>query len=474
MATISGFGRLRGYAGRASCAGLLFLGSCQHTGAGAAATTASAISGVSVQEPLSPLRSTAFRYRFGIYTSKTPTIDIAHALGDAVTPYGFKIVGQRVEPELPPITSTVFLTQPPIDKFAPPSSETMEFFAADLNPEERRRLSACQAVAVFEIVGPGRRAFAEYKKALKLGQDLARKLDGFLWDEETRTAHSVESWQRRLDSWQGAVPFINRHVAIHQYRDGELFRVVSLGMVKLGLPDIAVNQVAGKDADHMGVLVDLLLQRFVEGAVPDAQQQMNVSLDEVVHGKMKDWLAPQVDDNATRRVMLSVVAAHPEEGDSENRLLEVAFPGERARLQERQAATLATLFGSRDSVISLEHDAPLLAASERARKKAFALRERFAKGPPFGEQLMVKAPFPTADGGDEWMWVEVVTWQGNLIDGVLANDAFDIPTLKAGARVEVHADQIFDYILSRRDGTREGNETAPLIEARSRSRREKP
>jgi uncharacterized protein YegJ (DUF2314 family) len=100
--------------------------------------------------------------------------------------------------------------------------------------------------------------------------------------------------------------------------------------------------------------------------------------------------------------------------------------------------------------------------------------DRFAKGSPFGEQLMVKAPFATADGGNEWMWVEVVGWQGNSIDGVLTNDAFDIPKLKAGARVEVQADQIFDYLLTKRDGTHEGTETQPLLEARTRSRREKP
>jgi uncharacterized protein YegJ (DUF2314 family) len=65
------------------------------------------------------------------------------------------------------------------------------------------------------------------------------------------------------------------------------------------------------------------------------------------------------------------------------------------------------------------------------------------------------------------MWVEVVTWKGKTIVGILDSDPFEIPTLKAGARVEVPADEIFDYILSRRDGSREGNETAPLLEAAS-------
>ena len=42
-----------------------------------------------------------------------------------------------------------------------------------------------------------------------------------------------------------------------------------------------------------------------------------------------------------------------------------------------------------------------------------------------------------------------------------------------GARVEVKAEEIFDYIFSKPDGTREGNETGPLIEARAQSRRDK-
>jgi hypothetical protein len=46
--------------------------------------------------------------------------------------------------------------------------------------------------------------------------------------------------------------------------------------------------------------------------------------------------------------------------------------------------------------------------------------------------------------------------------------------MQPGARVEVQADQIFDYLLTKRDGTHEGNETQPLLEARTRSRREKP
>jgi hypothetical protein len=457
---------------------VLGLTSCQRATAGAAALSsipsAPAPPRAETEAPLSTLRAPLFRYRFCIYTDAKPPVDAAPALATAAATHGFKLVSQPVGRELPPLFSSIFMAQPTIDQFPPPSPESLEFFAAKLTEPERRRLSASTAVAVFEVVGPGRRAFEDYRESLKLGQELAGKLGGLLWDDETRTAHSVASLNERLASWEHGVPFVNDHVALHEYRDGELFRIVSLGMIKFGLPDLAVNQVAGKDADRMGRLANLVLQALLEGATPDAAQSLPLSLDEVRHGKMQDWLAPHVSANAKRKVVLSLTRSVPQEGDSENRLLEVAFAGDPARTQERQTASLASLFGSEDAVLYLQHDAALLAASARARKKAFALRERFAKGPPFGEQLLVKAPFQTAAGDNEWMWVEVVSWQADTIDGIVTEDAFDIPTLKGGARVQVQADRIFDYLLLKRDGSREGNETQPLLDARASSRRDKP
>jgi len=59
-----------------------------------------------------------------------------------------------------------------------------------------------------------------------------------------------------------------------------------------------------------------------------------------------------------------------------------------------------------------------------------------------------------------------VRWQGHTIQGLLDNDPFEIPDLKAGARVEVEEDSLFDYILVKRDGKQEGNETGRLMERR--------
>ena len=92
------------------------------------------------------------------------------------------------------------------------------------------------------------------------------------------------------------------------------------------------------------------------------------------------------------------------------------------------------------------------------------LKPSFADGPDLNEQLLIKAPFANSSDSVEWMWVEVVSWEGSTIRGILANDPFDVPDLKAGATVEVEEDDVFDYIHDRPDGTQVGNETGKIIQ----------
>jgi uncharacterized protein YegJ (DUF2314 family) len=193
---------------------------------------------------------------------------------------------------------------------------------------------------------------------------------------------------------------------------------------------------------------------------------LSVSLDGVEEPGFREWITTNIKPNAKRHVTLTLASATRQEGDADNRLFEIVFPGPVTSLHERHDEMLVDLFGSSDAVKHFKkHDARVLAASRRAKKAAFQLRDRYADGPPFGERLMVKAPFETTSGNNEWMWVEVVRWRGDTIDGILQNDPFEVPDLHAGARVEVRADAIFDYLLTKADGSEEGNETGKLLHA---------
>ncbi len=423
---------------------------------------------------VSALRGALFRYRFAVYVPERPGVAVAELVAKAARARGFQLVDESPTAALPPRVTSVTFAEPPIEKLAPPTAQHMQYFSKGLSAEEQRSLAACRYVTMLEVVGPGDRAFADYREALVMQRELAQALGGYLWDEEMRIAYSVQSSAARSQGWASGAPFVNDHISLHVYRDGDLMRLVSLGMVKLGLPDVAVSRVPETSSTRMAKLLDLVLQRLAEGAAPDASGKLLASLDDVAEPQAKAWLSEDVEPNAKRSVTLSLVEAHVEQGDADNRLLELEFPGDESRLQERQAEALAEVFGSEDKVMSLRHDDALLAASERARRRALKLQPRYAKQPPFGEQLLVKAPFATQSGDNEWMWLEVVRWPGDTIEGVLVNDAFDVPGLRVGTRVQVRAEEIFDYLLKRRDGTFEGNDTEKLLEARARAVTTKP
>jgi uncharacterized protein YegJ (DUF2314 family) len=117
-----------------------------------------------------------------------------------------------------------------------------------------------------------------------------------------------------------------------------------------------------------------------------------------------------------------------------------------------------------DSVAYTSHDDALEAASAQAKQKLPALQKAFAAGFQPGEYLEVKAPFDTESGGTEWMWVEVTTWQGDRIGGLLDNEPEKVPNLHSGQHVEVRQQDVFDYIRTFPDKRTEGNTTGAIIE----------
>jgi uncharacterized protein YegJ (DUF2314 family) len=409
-----------------------------------------------------------FRFRAAIYHRETPRTDAREAFARLAEAAGFVVAAPDGSVKDAAGRTHARLEQPSIAEFAPPNADSLQYFGRGLSAEDGRAVVASRAVTVIEFIGAAASANDEYKKALSIVRDLARELGGYVWDEETRNLFTLESFAPRADAFENGVPNAREHVTLHAYRDDELVRIVSLGMVKFGLPDVAVEQVGVSSSTPMANLVNVICQTLVERPSLEQNGALHLSLDALKNEHAKRAVSDTFG-NAKRKLDVTLVPAAPKEGDADNRLLELVFPGDDRQRQERHQAALSQFFGSNDGISRVQHDEKLLAASARAKKKAFALRERFANRPPPVEMLQVKAPFGTPDGHQEWMWVEVITWKGDVIHGILNNDPFDIPTLKAGARVEVRADDIFDYIWTKADGTTEGNETGPILEAMERN-----
>jgi uncharacterized protein YegJ (DUF2314 family) len=358
--------------------------------------------------------------------------------------------------------------------YSPPDEDVLiRYFGHGLTPDQAKAVSRTDLALVLRFDYRKQHAWKGAKAATRLLSRLARETGGVIWDDESREAFTPETWdRRRLDSWKKEVPVLSKHFTIHIYQDGELVRQVSLGLAKFGLPDLVVEESSWSSRNQVGDLMNLLAQAMAEGQQVGESGQIELNLKAIKSSQARDPVLQTLKANATGVARLTLREGIHEEGDPENRLFEIVFnryAGDDN--QARQEEALSTFFGWEDSFEYIQHDEEVLVASRRAREKLPALREEFNRGLAPGEHILLKAPFENQDGGREWMWVEVTSWNGDDIKGLLQNEPQIIPDLQAGQTVKISEEKVFDYIRRLPDGKEEGNETAAALE-RSAARKQ--
>ncbi len=350
--------------------------------------------------------------------------------------------------------------------FDPPDLETLHYKGRGVTEAQGTALQGSKRALRLAFVAPHPHQHTTARAAAMVAQEVATKAGGVIYDEETRELFSVEQWgETRIGGFDGAVPDVVRHITIHAYQDGELYRAITLGMSKFGCPDLVVNQFPKSYWDSVGSLINLAAQTLVEAERLPGSGAFEVNIDRLKVEPLRRSLIDSLEPGALRRARLTYGAAPRQAGDPPNDLIELTFGGsEGESLSERQSALLSSLFGASDSVTPVRHDEALLRVSEAARERLVKLKKpQFLQGLPLGERLLVKGPFATPDGGAEWMWVEVTRWEGPIIHGLLMNDPVEVQNLRAGAAVVVDEVRAFDYLHYKADGTAEGNETGELM-----------
>lgn len=413
-------------------------------------------------------------YELAIYYPGAPTRAPMQALKDRLAGGKFKLtLVERLPRRADDPVVTARLDTDVQQSYRPPSLSMLERFGRGLTREQAVALQGAKAALILRFAHAQKNGMLPYRASLQLLAQLAQDTGGLLWDEETREMFGIDEWRKqRLDSWDGELPYIARHTVIHAYQPRTLVRAITLGMAKFGLPDVVVEDFSWSMNVSMGNLLNLVTQTLGEGTPVGPRGHLDVDLKALRHARARESQSTGLLPGSTGRARLTLVEGRREDGDPDNRLVEIRFDGQPGNdANARQQALLHALYGSQDSITYVKHDEALKAASEAARARLPALQRAFAQGLAPGEYILVKAPFDTPKGGVEWMWVEVTAWKGDAITGLLQNDPFNIPDLHAGQKVQVSQARLFDYIRRFPDGRQEGNETARLIEKQGQSRR---
>ncbi len=408
------------------------------------------------------LRSPAVRFDLTVYHTKRPPRAAREALWNDLSSAGF-----AVYPDLYDEASTELcacLTAPSIEAFPPPSLGVLKLGGLRLGAAGQARLRGAVAVTAVRLTGSSGDAGRINRAAAECLRAFERRAPGIFWDEACREGFARADWEERVSKFDGDLPDVAAHLNVHAYQIRDHLRIVTLGMEKLGLPDIEVREVAPAQLSEMVDLVRVFAQWITERPVIDRPGEVVVDVAQLRNASVRERLLTTRGPGAGP-MQIAMAYAPTETGDAENRLLRLRPAGSPDERQALHASLTSTLFGfSRGAVYGFSsRDPEIVAARERAQRALRLLRPTFADGPPVMQRLSVNARFVSPVGVVEWMWIDVLGWRDHRIDGVLENDPTEPGWLARGARVAVDEADVLDYRHTQANGVVVGNETAAVI-----------
>lgn len=420
--------------------------------------------------PLNSPMTDSMHFQYAVYLSpKAPArkVDALAAVREVLKRFPDVKLVDEISAQPQGMVIHAYLEKYVKEKYPAPSVKSLRYSGRGLTPNESRELQQCTHALLLDFGHPKKYVWRGLRTANSIVDELVRQTGGFAWDDETREVFSAEAWhERRIASWRGEIPDVSDETVIHSYDNGRSVRAITLGMSKMGLPDVTINSPGWSDEGQMGSLINIFSQSLAEGKPIRETGEVKLDLTEIKNFHVLEQHLKSLEGNGMGVACLSLKPGQWEEGDPKNRLIQLGFdtyPG--ADDNAKQESMISSFFGSEDSIskVTHDHDEELQSASAKAKAKLPELQKAFAAGLEPGEFIDVKAPFKTQGGGNEWMWVEVTKWKGNEIEGVLENDPEDVPGLRAGQKVKVRQQDIFDYLRHFADKRTEGNTTGDII-----------
>jgi uncharacterized protein YegJ (DUF2314 family) len=350
--------------------------------------------------------------------------------------------------------------------FSPPTIENLEDSGHGITPLQGQALQKSKEAFVLQFAYPKEKVWIALRTADLLVEDIARKTGGLVWDEETQDLFSPDTWhETRLKPWTADVPDVSSQIAVQSFKKDELARAATLGMTKLGLPDVKLDDFPRSSDSQAGRLLDLFCQSLAEGAAFEKSGQFNLDIRKIKDKEIRDAQRKSMKGNSTGVAYLSFTPGVRQDGDPKNRLIQLSPDRYGGRdISSKQDRMLSCFFGWVDESTDFEDSPELLEEIRKERAKLPALQHDFNAGLSPDEYIQVKVPFKTPEEGEEWLWVEVTSWKGNLVRGTLESEPTNVPDLRGGQVIEIWQGDIVDYLRGYADGRSEGNTTGALIQ----------
>jgi hypothetical protein len=139
--------------------------------------------------------------------AKNPSAVLQEALAKKYA--GLKLVAE-IPTEPREMVVSAHLQKHVQQEYAPPGMESLQYFGHGLSQEQAQALQKSEEAFVLQFSHPKENVWTGLRNANTLIEEIARKTNGLVWDEETREVFSPNAWhEKRLKPWSGEVPDIS-------------------------------------------------------------------------------------------------------------------------------------------------------------------------------------------------------------------------------------------------------------------------
>jgi uncharacterized protein YegJ (DUF2314 family) len=332
----------------------------------------------------------------------------------------------------------------------------LAFMTKDLPAADVDALKTSPGVIVLE--GSGTNGFTLARDIAGVAHELADAAHGWVLDPETFQIFTAAAFHEHVPTDH---PDVRKLIVVHSIVGGNQQPFLdTAGMHRYGFPELYVAEAASGDINQMTHMINAAAQTLIDGG--DVNNRGELAFD----FRKLGWTMDIIGQGTGKGVWKTRWARERDANEGDELVVElVPLAGEGT---EGASKLIADCFGAGPEHIAQikDDDTEILAAAAHARDDLAKLRAHFAKEIPFDERLTVKAKFTGDDGQVEWMWVDVVAFKGNTLEGTLANEPDAIKSLHNGQKVKVKLGDVGDYLHETKDGKRTGGYAIEVMKKR--------
>ena len=340
--------------------------------------------------------------------------------------------------------------------------------------EERRLREATHGVMLFARDMLRHPRFGLHAaRALAFG--IASATNGVIFDPDTMKVVPLGAYDQPIP--ENGLPVMGDNIVVPaSVGSNGLGLMTTAGMTKFGLPNLYLSDVPRELFNHLGSVVTGVAYHLTMIGMSRAQDTdkapSSISVGPEVTIRRIDLLkgAGQEDSETPQGVRgwTTIRLAFRNGGQlgGRERFLEILPPRSvRSQRSVWHYSLLDDLIGSQDDVKLIKSGSePMEIAHRKAMDELPAMKQRYMAGLRPGETFFIKKGFPMRSGDLEYMWVTVIGWKDTSLQGVLSSEPQSTPDLRAGQKLQVMENEIYDWILKVPDGAPLGNYTGRVLQ----------